>query len=361
MTKSYVDAFVQGISWKQPVLAAAAANVTSLSGTTTIDGVNVTAGSRVLLMGQTDATQNGLWVVQSGAWTRPDDFKVGSHQASTSVFVEQGLTLQDNAFTVISDPGSDVVGTNTLMIVQTTGLGEVIVGNGLTKSGNTISAILANNSGLQFTGGAFDAFLNPSGGLAKDANGLKAQLAYLGTINQTLFSDANGIAVTGVPNKFTVAGLSTNATVSAAGLNILTGGTTSLADSQHQHQNVLSAMTVTDYHSCSTALAAGDPVCWGPTGSTLIRADASIDASSRVIGVAAMSAAANTTVAILKRGVGANLSTGLTPGAPIFLNSGGGLTQTAPSGGTLNILRVGYAVNSTAIDINPFFLGRRSA
>jgi hypothetical protein len=43
-------------------------NVTP-SGTQTVDGVSVSSGN-VLLTNQTDPTQNGLWSVQSGSWTR---------------------------------------------------------------------------------------------------------------------------------------------------------------------------------------------------------------------------------------------------------------------------------------------------
>lgn len=359
-TKGYVDAVAAGLTYLAPVLAASTSNIANLSGTTTIDGISVKVGDRVLLMSQTDATQNGIYVVQTGAWTRPPDFAVGAHRASAAVFVEQGATYADNGFTLVSDPPNDVVGTNTLTWVQYTGLGEVIVSNGLTKTGNTISVLLAPMSGLQFTSGALDHLLNPSGGIVKDGSGLKAQLAYVGTVNQTLFSDANGIAVTGVPNKFTVAGASTNATVSASALNTVTGGPTSIADTQHQHQNVISAMATTDYHSSATALAAGDPVFWSASGNILGRADASSASASRVTGIALMSAAANTTVAIVKRGLAVNVGTGFTPGAPIFLNTGGGLTMTAPSGAGVTVLRVGYAINSTTVDVNVFFLGLRS-
>ena len=49
----------------------------TLSGTQTIDGVVLVVNNRVLLNNQTDPTKNGLWLVQSGAWTRPFDFVSG--------------------------------------------------------------------------------------------------------------------------------------------------------------------------------------------------------------------------------------------------------------------------------------------
>src|SRR6185312_14849353 len=52
---------------------ACATSNTATNGTvTTIDGVSLTGGMVVLLTGQTDATQNGLWNVTAGggAWTK---------------------------------------------------------------------------------------------------------------------------------------------------------------------------------------------------------------------------------------------------------------------------------------------------
>lgn len=56
-----------------PVRAASVANVGTLSGATTIDGVAVVPGDRVLLKDQTITSQNGIWVVNAGAWTRASD------------------------------------------------------------------------------------------------------------------------------------------------------------------------------------------------------------------------------------------------------------------------------------------------
>jgi hypothetical protein len=61
-----------------PVLAISVANVSSLSGPQTVDGVSLVAGNRVYLAKQTTASQNGLWVVQTGAWTRPTDWATGT-------------------------------------------------------------------------------------------------------------------------------------------------------------------------------------------------------------------------------------------------------------------------------------------
>ena len=76
-TKAYVDLALTGVAtgldFKESVRGASVGNLT-LSGTQTIDGVAVVAGDRVLVKDQTTASQNGIYVVAAGAWTRASDF-----------------------------------------------------------------------------------------------------------------------------------------------------------------------------------------------------------------------------------------------------------------------------------------------
>jgi hypothetical protein len=139
VNKGYVDAAIQGLSPKAPARALASANVASLSGTTTIDGVALAAGQRVLLKGQTTASQNGLWVVASGAWTRPTDFSTGSSANGTYLFIEEGTVFADTAWLCTNDAGGDVVDTNSLTFVQFSGAGTYTAGTGLTLTGNVFS------------------------------------------------------------------------------------------------------------------------------------------------------------------------------------------------------------------------------
>ncbi len=57
----------------------------TLSGTQTIDGVACVAGDRVLAKNQSAGSQNGIWVVAAGAWTRAKD-------ADDTVLVEDAMT-----------------------------------------------------------------------------------------------------------------------------------------------------------------------------------------------------------------------------------------------------------------------------
>ncbi len=60
------------------VKAISNSNIASLSGTTTIDSVAVSANDEVLLTAQTIGSQNGKWIIKSGAWTRPVDYATGT-------------------------------------------------------------------------------------------------------------------------------------------------------------------------------------------------------------------------------------------------------------------------------------------
>lgn len=62
-----------GKAVKVPCKAATTANIT-LSGEQTIDGVSCVTDDRVLVKNQTTASQNGIYVVDTGAWSRALDF-----------------------------------------------------------------------------------------------------------------------------------------------------------------------------------------------------------------------------------------------------------------------------------------------
>lgn len=74
------------------VKAATTANI-SLSGLQTIDAVALADGDRVLVKNQTNAAQNGLYVVAAGEWKRASDANtVGELTAGSFVFVQTGGT-----------------------------------------------------------------------------------------------------------------------------------------------------------------------------------------------------------------------------------------------------------------------------
>ena len=150
--KGYVDGVAQGLDVKDSVVATTTTNgtlSTAFANGQSIDGVTLQTGDRILIKNQTTASQNGIYNVNaSGAPSRATDMATGANAAGAFVFVEQGTVNAENGFTCTSDTGSAVVGTNNLTFAQFSGAGQVIAGDGLDKSGNTLSVDLKANGGL---------------------------------------------------------------------------------------------------------------------------------------------------------------------------------------------------------------------
>lgn len=135
-TKAYVDSVVQGLDIKESVRCASVENIT-LSGTQTIDGVALAVGDRVLVKSQTNAAENGIYVVAEEAWTRAVDATDGKISSGMFTFVEEG-TINANSGFVLSTDGAITVGTTELQFSQFSGMGQVIAGTGIGKNGNEI-------------------------------------------------------------------------------------------------------------------------------------------------------------------------------------------------------------------------------
>ncbi len=149
-TKGFVEATSQGLDVKDSCVACTTANITistALNNGDTLDGVTLADGNRVLVKDQSTASQNGIYVVGSSP-ARAADLAAGADAAGFFTFVEQGTVNADNGFVCTSNKGSAVVGTNNLTIAQFSGAGQIIVGDGMDKSGNTISVDLKANGGL---------------------------------------------------------------------------------------------------------------------------------------------------------------------------------------------------------------------
>lgn len=138
-TKGYVDAAVNGTDWKQSVRAATTANIATLSGLLTVDGITLVAGDRVLVKDQSTQAQNGIWVAGSGAWTRATDADENAEvTAGLSVMVTEGSTQADTQWRLTTnDPIT--VGTTSLVFSQIGAGTSYTQGTGISISGNTIS------------------------------------------------------------------------------------------------------------------------------------------------------------------------------------------------------------------------------
>lgn len=138
VNKDYVDGVASGLDVKESVRSGVTSNVASLSGPQTVGGVAVVAGDRVLLMGQSTASQNGIYIVNAGAWTRAEDADSDAEvTAGLFTFVEEGDEA-DNGYVLTTD-NPITVGTTSLAFAQFSGAGQITAGAGLSKSGNTLN------------------------------------------------------------------------------------------------------------------------------------------------------------------------------------------------------------------------------
>ena len=127
-----------GTDWKASVRVISATNV-ALSGLLTIDGVTLVANDRVALVGQTTASQNGIYVAASGAWTRSVDADGNSEVTpGMAFFVEEGTTYADSQWRLTTN-GSIVVGTTSLAFAQIGAASSYTNGTGIALAGNVFS------------------------------------------------------------------------------------------------------------------------------------------------------------------------------------------------------------------------------
>ena len=212
--KSYVDGIVGGgVYWKEPAKAASTANVNlSNPGTDSFDGVTLTSGDRILIKSQSSSAENGVYDFNgsSSALTRSSDANSADEINGLAIFVKEGSANADQGFVQTSEVAN--LGSDNVVFVQFTGLGQITAGNGLEKSGNTISVDAGNGlaisagelvvslgAGLEFQSGAIDVEVddsslevNGSGELQVKATGITT--AMIGT-NQVTGNEIAALAV----------------------------------------------------------------------------------------------------------------------------------------------------------------------
>ena len=150
-TKAYVDATRSGLDVKDSVRAATTGNIT-LSNTQTVDGIALAVDNRVLVKNQDTASENGLYVVKSGAWIRAtdaDNSPAGEVTSGMFTFVEQGTVNADSGWVLTTD-GDITLDTTSLTFVQFSGAGQITAGDGLSKTGNRLDVNVAN--GIEIVG-----------------------------------------------------------------------------------------------------------------------------------------------------------------------------------------------------------------
>jgi hypothetical protein len=177
-TKNYVDQAVAGLRTRIIAEAATTANInltTDLENGDTLDGVTLVTGDRVLVKDQTDATENGLYiVVASGAASRDPEHDTIAELSGGMVVVNQGTANDNKIFLCTTDSDATIgisnitytqvtpanVGTVTSVGVADSGSSEFTVANSPITSSGTITLEVNAIDNSKITGLGTAATLN---------------------------------------------------------------------------------------------------------------------------------------------------------------------------------------------------------
>ena len=277
---------ISDIDYKQAVRVITVANVTLAGGAPTpVDGVNLSAGDRVLVTGQSTGSQNGLYQVETvgsgnnGTWVRTTDGNTtGEIEAGMIVMVTEGTIYADTQWKLTTD-NPIVIGTTALTFEQNSAFA---FGNILANG----TAVLANSVGstVTFTAGNNIAITgnNTSKTIAFDVTGISLNSISNGTSNVNVVSSGGNVTVGvgGTANVavFSTGGLSVTGNVQGngaglSGINVfsnitVTGGNSAVADS------IADTLTLTAGDGISIVVdSATDTITIGVHGSSQIFVD----------------------------------------------------------------------------------------
>lgn len=115
VTFEQLNAAIEGIAWKDNVRVASTVNVTVASPGSSIDGISLSAGDRVLLKNQTTQSENGLYIWNGAAtpMTRTLDASTFDELESAVVTVDEGTTNGGTTWRQTQVNG--VIGTNNVI------------------------------------------------------------------------------------------------------------------------------------------------------------------------------------------------------------------------------------------------------
>ncbi len=187
-----VEAARQGLDTKASVRVAASTDIVITGPGGTIDGVTMAVGDRVALMGQTTASQNGIYIFNGAtvAMTRAADADSDADVTpGMYFFVEQGTANGDKGF-VLTTNAPITLGTTALAFTQFNGAGgaSYTFANGVAESAGTVS--LAGQARALHD-------LAADGVIARTGAGTVAARAITGTAAR--IAVANGSGVAGAP------------------------------------------------------------------------------------------------------------------------------------------------------------------
>ena len=223
-TKGYVDAARSGLDVKASVRVATTGSDISLDNTTTsLDGITLADGDRVLVKDQTAGAENGIYVAStSGAWSRATDADSDVEVTpGMFTFVEEGNTYADTGW-VLSTDATITLGTTALTFNQFSGAGTYTAGAGLTLTGGEFSVNVAN--GIEISGGNVQIAATAAGdGLGYSSGVISINIAATGGL-ETATDELKIKLNSGVAGlETTASGLALKSDVAGTGLTFTSG------------------------------------------------------------------------------------------------------------------------------------------
>lgn len=256
------------IDYKQATRVLTATNVNLTGGAPSqVDGVNLSVDDRVLVTGQTNKAQNGIYYVDvlgtgsNGTWVRTTDTDItGELQAGTIVMVTEGLVYADTQWKLTTN-NPIVIGTTPLTFEQNsafafgnvnangTAVLATSVGDVLNLTAGNNIAITGNNAtktvNIAVTGISLNSISNGTSNVNVVSSGGNVTTSVGGTSNVVVVS-STGQFVTGTQSvSGNVAGgnITTSGLISAAGNvtggNIVTSGSVFVTQTVSAVGNVL--------------------------------------------------------------------------------------------------------------------------
>ncbi len=265
-TKGYVDSVAQGLDPKPSVRAATVGSNITRSGTMTLDGVVLVVGDTVLVKDQTAPEQNGIFIVNAGAWTRAEYADVWDELVSAYVWVEEGTVNADTGWVCTVNRGYYTIDVHANTWVQFSSAAGYLAGRGMNIQGTTINFGTANvdyatNSVPYATGATTIGFTNVGAQHSVLVAGVAGAPAF-GSINLAS-SAAVGSTILNLANGGTNAAI----TASAGGIVYSTSSAlTVLAGAGVANKVLLSGVSVPAWSTATYPATAG-------TAGTFIRSD----------------------------------------------------------------------------------------
>ncbi len=235
---------------------------------------------------------------------------------------------------------------------------NVGAGDGIAVAADSVAVDLdATDPGLEFNSAKLRVAADGAHGIVRGTSGLELELD---DTPDTLDVDADGLKVVGLPSLFKVNDVAVGATVTAANLDTLTD--TSNADALHTHSipAVDEAKRVEDTHTNNVAITTAQVVRWSGTNNEITPAANVGVANARAIGVARTGGGGSpATSEVVKHGVCAGVLSGATINTPYYLGAAGALVVLASVPKPGRVVRMGFALNATDLDVQIHDYGKR--